>query len=272
MVIAITGANGYLGRNLANYFIRAGHQVIKLVRQPEASDERLFILGEIPEADVFSGIDVLVHAAFDFSIKNYAKSYQVNVEGTVKLFQTACSQGVKDFVYISSISAFDECISNYGKVKFSTENELSRIFEHNLYILRPGLIWGESFGGVMQSLKKIASLPIIPLVGANVIQYLVHYDDVAKSILHLTSAQANEQHLITLAYPEQYKFSDILKILGAGVIIPVPWKIVLYLLKFLESMKLDLRTGSDNLISLMNQNKNIIIDTKLFDWGFTRFQ
>jgi len=271
MVIAITGANGYLGTNLVNYFTRAGHQVIKLVRQPRASDERHFVLGETPCGDILAGIDLLVHAAFDFSIKDYNKSYQINVEGSIKLFQAARSQNVKNCVYISSISAFDECISNYGRIKLNTENELRKIITNNLYILRPGLIWGECLGGVMQSLKKIAKLPIVPLVGANVIQYLVHYDDIAKSILYLADNQMNYQSPLTLAYPQQYKFADILKVLGAKIIISVPWKMVLYLLKFLESMKLDLRTGSDNLISLMNQNKNIVLDVKLFNWEFTRF-
>lgn len=272
MIIAITGANGYLGKNLTEYFVRQGHQVIKLIRKPEKIDERKFVLGEELIDIPFDKVDLLVHTAFDFvANRDYKKSYQVNVLGSKKLFEKAIKSQVKVLVYISSISAFDGCKSLYGQIKITTENELLGLNYGNTYIFRPGLIWGHNLGGMMQSLSKISQLKIVPMVGANIIQYMSNYEDIAQAILFVVTTSQN-QKLITIASTKTYYFAEIIKLLGAKVVINIPWKLIYLVIKFCEKIGLHPRTGSDSLISLVNQNNHINLDNKLFNWKFKDFR
>ncbi|MFE9083515.1 NAD(P)H-binding protein [Brevundimonas sp. NPDC003935] len=67
----ITGANGYVGRNLTRHFLQKGVEVVVLVRSAQAA-ERMKALGAVPViGDLFmdalteemTGCDALIHAA-----------------------------------------------------------------------------------------------------------------------------------------------------------------------------------------------------------------
>ena len=66
---AITGANGYLGKAMVRAFGEAGWVVESLVRRPEQlqTNAHRFVLGETCDPKLLSGVDVLIHCAWDFS-------------------------------------------------------------------------------------------------------------------------------------------------------------------------------------------------------------
>lgn len=256
MKIGITGADGYLGTKLVEYFSSKNYEVIKFVREP-IINERRFELGKKLDEIMLLDIDILIHAAYDFNVKSNQELKAVNVSGSKDLFLLAKKSKVKKIIFISSISAFNGCHSRYGQTKLDIESMLMTTL--NSYIIRPGIIWGGELGGVMKPLQKLAKLPIIPMVGANVIQYLVHYEDIAIVIDTLINKNFIElsNKPILVANKKGVLFADILKKLGAKVMISIPWYPIYLLLKFVEFFGIKLRTGSDNLLSLMNQNKQL---------------
>jgi len=72
-------------------------------------------------------------------------SSRSTVEGSIRLLRMAKAAGVGRIVFISTISAFTGARSRYGRAKLQVESvcrELGGI------ILRPGLVFGDSPGGV----------------------------------------------------------------------------------------------------------------------------
>lgn len=65
----ITGANGYLGQYLSEYFEYKGWHVIKLVRTPRRNhkNEIEFSLDEKPNISNFLSANLLIHVAYDFT-------------------------------------------------------------------------------------------------------------------------------------------------------------------------------------------------------------
>ncbi|MCR2791657.1 NAD-dependent epimerase/dehydratase family protein [Microbacterium sp. zg.Y625] len=109
MIVAITGASGYLGRAVAAELVAAGHEVRSLQRRPSHVDGVTDILGSItdPEAvgRLVDGAEGVVHLAAKVSLAgDPAEFHEVNVEGTRALLDAAERAGVSRFVQVSSPS------------------------------------------------------------------------------------------------------------------------------------------------------------------------
>jgi len=119
VIIAVTGAGGFIGSALVPALSGAGHSVIPLVRIGKGKSSAL---GNVKEIDVatgeglargFEGADSVVHlaartpAARD-SGKGAIAYRMVNVEGTRNVVRTAVRSGVKAFLHVSSIKAMGE--------------------------------------------------------------------------------------------------------------------------------------------------------------------
>ena len=151
MSILITGGSGYLGWNLANSFGEINQIVIYDLQAPpnlSNKDSKIsYIPGSITDSlalnDLFSNnvFDTVYHLAalknVNESFKLNSKYFDVNLDGTKKLFELSVKYGVKHFVFASSaavygnlssskIREFDKCvpISPYGETKLEAENYL----------------------------------------------------------------------------------------------------------------------------------------------------
>jgi dihydroflavonol-4-reductase len=117
MRVFVTGATGLLGGNIVNAFLRGGHAVRALARNPakaaglyEPGDVTV-VQGDLAAVDAFAGhlagCDLLVHAAAYFR-EYYAPGdhwdllYRTNVDGTRDVLNAAARQGVAKVVYIST--------------------------------------------------------------------------------------------------------------------------------------------------------------------------
>ena len=117
-MILVTGATGFVGRALASELVANGSQVKALVRKVSTGlsvvvEQVVVDLGEI-EGQVaikatFSGVDVVVHAAArvhmiqDRSANPLAEFRKLNRDMTLALAELAADEGVKRFVFLSSI-------------------------------------------------------------------------------------------------------------------------------------------------------------------------
>ncbi len=167
--ILITGARGYLGSNFINQY----------------RDKYLFkefsLLNQKLENINFKDVSVVLHCAALVHQKIdhiYEKYHAINVDYPVKLAKLAKQNGVKQFIFISTIAVYGEdeeklyentnCnpISFYGKSKLEAEKQLLKLNNENftISIIRPPMIYGKNAPGNINSLVKlIKKLPIIPL-------------------------------------------------------------------------------------------------------------
>jgi nucleoside-diphosphate-sugar epimerase len=252
---AITGATGYVGDMLARRVETRGFDVIRIGRSAKGVDRR-FALNEAPPPDLLAGADALIHCAWDVHARS-PEAHRSNVEGAIALLDLARSSGVRTIIFVSSMAAYPGCRSTHGRTKLEVERVVAEL---GGTVIRPGLLYGGGSGGLFGTLAAlIKSSRLLPLVGGTVKLPLLHIDDLAELVCRLALGEPPASSLVSAAYPERVAFQTILRTIaismGRGVtLVPVPATLVLMGLKMLERGGLSLRTGSDNLISLLNQN------------------
>ncbi|MCS7252168.1 MAG: NAD-dependent epimerase/dehydratase family protein [Anaerolineae bacterium] len=168
MRLLVTGATGFLGRNLCPYLIDRGYCVRALVRP--SSDWRFLAErgAEIMFGDVrdlasvqmaVAGCEMVIHAAAYFRFWGPRDHYwQVNVEGTRNVIHAAERAGIQRFVHISTVAVIgrprsdatiDETYScqpvdDYQRTKLEGERIVQQAVHRGLpaVILRPGAFYG----------------------------------------------------------------------------------------------------------------------------------
>ncbi|UPT67395.1 MAG: NAD-dependent epimerase/dehydratase family protein [Sphingobacteriales bacterium JAD_PAG50586_3] len=254
MVIAVTGASGFIGSLLVSHLAQK-HTVIALKRrldnthQPKV-EERLFDLTKPETFENISGADALVHCAYiEFSPKNKEASTQ-NIEGTLAL-ANLCKEKGMHFIFLSSMSAHADALSEYGKHKFAIERKLSG---KGQAIIRPGLVVGDT-GGLYNNIKNIiAKSSIIPLIGGgNQPIQIVHVDQLCSVIEQV--AVNKTDGFYTVATPRVYTMKELYNAIAAGQskkirFINLPFGFMKFTLSIAEAIGLNLPIKTENLNGL----------------------
>ena len=254
----ITGTSGYVGSQLMRYLKERGHSVTELRRSPSNAPQAKvvpFTLGETPSVAQLQGADALIHCAYDFTARGWHDIAARNVEGTEKLFRAAKDAGVASIVLISSISAFEGCRSLYGRAKLACEAIAAA---HGGVIIRPGLVYGASPGGMVGKLRQSVRGPLVPVIGGSQQMYLTHEDDLA-ALVEIASQRGRLAPGIPMvaAHETPVQFRDILRALAKAegsspLLLPVPWQCVWLGLATAELLGVKLSMRSDSVVSLMN--------------------
>lgn len=185
MNILLTGSSGFVGSHFC------GDANIKriVVRENDNCDhwdcEQFTISalnGQTDWSDAFSSIDAVIHlAALAHSRTFTSDDYQqVNVDGALHLAREAALNGVKRFVFISSIgvhgaNTFEAPLTpnsplipdnDYTRSKLSAEQGLKQIANETgleVVIVRPTLVYGLNAPGNFGLLSKlIERVPLLP--------------------------------------------------------------------------------------------------------------
>ena len=160
MDIIITGATGFVGKNLSKYLKELGNHVLPL------SLRNSWVLNKNADAIVH-----LAGKAHDTKNTSADKEYfEVNTELTKKLFQEFLNSEIKDFIYFSSVKATADSVKGYldenhisnpetpyGKSKLEAEQFLvkQKLPENKrLFIIRPCMIHGPGNKGNLNLLYK----------------------------------------------------------------------------------------------------------------------
>ena len=275
-VVALTGANGYVGGLLSARFRAGGWTVIPLQRtvrsDPDSPHARRFVLGEPVDPAMLAGVDLLVHCAYDRTLTKPSDVERVNVEGTRRLFEAVAAQGVARVVLISSMSAYWGTEQIYGRAKLECESAVAAV---GGVAVRLGLVYGEGWGGMAGSLRKLVQLPVTPLVGFRSYQFTVHEADVAEGVFAVGSTRAVPAGAVVgLAHPQRVPFRSLLEAFGrqAGTksrFLPVPWQPVYGAMRVAEKLRVPLPLGSDSLLGLVRPAGFVPLPDTWSDLGVT---
>jgi len=170
MNIFLTGASGFVGKNLMAFLINQGHDVIGHVRAYQGSENHFghkFSQGNLlnpPEMlDVLSDVDTVIHCAAHVSAWSPpAVFYENNVLVTKLLLDSAKQAGVQRFIFLScasvvmqqrqallkiseSLPLTNQVELPYAKSKALAEALVLEAASENFktIALRPAFIWGQ---------------------------------------------------------------------------------------------------------------------------------
>jgi len=197
--ILLTGSTGFVGRQVLLRLVADNFQVQASIRNNNAglpgAVNRHQVGDLLPNTNwqaALKGVDCVIHAAARVHVMNdqapdsLAAFREVNVSGTLNLARQAAQEGVKRFIFISSIKVNGEGtpqgvafkpadqaapMDSYGASKLEAENALMSIGTETgmeIVIIRPPLVYGSGVKGNFLSLLKLAgtSLPL-PLGAVN---------------------------------------------------------------------------------------------------------
>ncbi len=191
MKVAVVGAGGFVGRALTARLLSDGHDVLPLVRTSRGlPGERLGgeLGGEtdweglLGDAEAVVQLAARVHVMDERAADPLEAYRRVNVEGTLNLARQAAAQGVRRFVFLSSIKVNGERTEPgrpfrpddvpapedaYGISKLEAEQALRALAAETgmaVTIIRPPLVHGPGAGGnfaaMVRWLKRGRPLPL----------------------------------------------------------------------------------------------------------------
>lgn len=104
MKVLVTGATGFLGKQVLTALSGRGHEVTGTSRTPVGDLRRADLLDTASLTDTLAGQDAVVHCAggVEHAEQFASAMHQVHVEGTENLLSAAREAGVKRFVYVST--------------------------------------------------------------------------------------------------------------------------------------------------------------------------
>ena len=169
MSIYLTGASGFVGKNLISYF-----------------NNKIEIKKHVRDAEFCISQNIVIHLAgkaHDLkNISNKEEYYEVNTELTKKIFDAFLISDSSVFIMLSSVKAVADNVvgslsedsepnpkTHYGKSKLLAERYiLSKNIPGNkrVYILRPCMIHGPNNKGNLNLLYKLVSKRIPWILGA----------------------------------------------------------------------------------------------------------
>lgn len=246
--ILLTGATGFLGSHLLEFFMQSGYEVLVLKRSKSdiwrikhlCDQLKIYNIDEISLESIFgeNKIDFVVHTATSYGRQNdsMAEIIQTNLTFGLTLLDAAIKNDVKCFINTDTLLPKDVNAYALSKHQFAAwlELESNKIQVINLKI--------EHMYGPKDDIKKLVpwvinqlklNVPSISLTSGNQLRDFVHIDDVVSAFI--TSIEQ-------LSKLDQFNEFEV----GTGLSIPVR--------KFIEHIKLSF------------ENQNGASDTNL-DFG-----
>ena len=207
LIIAISGASGFLGPYVIAAAASRGHALRLLVRTPSKLPDDLGdnvsvfkgSLSDIPEGFT-QGADVVLHMAGLIKAPSKAAFFEVNGAGTERLAAQAQSDGVAHFVYLSSQAASQPQLSGYGASKRAGETALNEVYHGEISIIRAPAVFGpgDQATAPFFAFMKRGLLPVPGGKGWAARKLsLIYAPDLARFIVDKIESRKTEQQPIT---------------------------------------------------------------------------
>ncbi len=187
MKLAVTGATGFVGQALLDHLLAEGHEVTALARRPQEPRQGVeWVSGHLADKGGLEALlrdaEAVIHVAGVINAPDRAGFEDGNVIGTLNLLEAAKATGVSRFVFVSSLSAREPHLSEYGASKLRAER-LVMASGLDWTIVRPPAIYGPRDREMLE-LFRAAKWGVIPVPGEGRLS-LIHVDDLASLLLAL---------------------------------------------------------------------------------------
>lgn len=221
--VLITGKDSYIGTSVEKW----------LMREPDKYKvDTVDMIGETWEKEDFSNYDVVFHVAGIAHVSTDPKMkdlyYKVNRDLTIETAKKAKKEGVKQFIFMSSIIVYGDSSSSrrvidkntmptpsnfYGDSKLQAEEGIKHLESDNfkIVVLRPPMIYGRGSKGNYSRLAKLAKkIPIFPDIDNE--RSMLHIDNLCEFIKILIGY--GENGLFFPQNAEYVKTSEMVRVIA----------------------------------------------------------
>ncbi|MBV9280729.1 MAG: NAD(P)H-binding protein [Chloroflexi bacterium] len=206
-VVAVTGASGFVGRNLVSRLRADGHSVRCLLRfssdaSPLPSGIHL-TRGDVRDLEsvraAIAGSEYVIHLAGGFSPLDDADS--VIVGGTSNLVSAAHDAGARHVIHMSCLGADAAAPSAFYRGKWRAEM-LVRASGLPFTILRPSLVVGRGDGFLQPLAQLVRALPAVPVPGRGQARLQpIDVEDLCRCVLAAMSGGAPADETVSVGGP-----------------------------------------------------------------------
>ncbi|MEP6638255.1 MAG: complex I NDUFA9 subunit family protein [Chloroflexota bacterium] len=275
--ILVTGASGFVGSHLVPALIAAGHNVVALVRTPNAGQ---IVTGRLPLADrgaietrvgdvtrpttlapALTGVDAVVHlVAIPRDFNRGADMRLVNTEGTRALVSAMHAAGVRRLVHMGAMGVVDDPNLQYASSKAKAE-ALVRDSGLGWTILKPSLLFGEGDGffNIVAGLVRLAP-GLVPVPGDGSARFQpIHVDDVAAVAVRAIDDPTTIGGSFELGGPRYWTYREITREVVTALgkrraIVPMPIPLIRLVAGTAERVHIPFPVATDQLRQLRLDN------------------
>jgi len=259
MLLALTGATGFIGQYLLREMPKRGYRVRALLRRPASvpAQTTSAIIGDLAQPQNMSaaleGVHAVIHSAglaHGMSGVPEDDHRLVNTETTIRLASAARRAGAKRFVFLSSIRAqcgptADAVLTEaapprptdaYGRSKLAAERGLAEL-DLDWVSLRAVLVYGPGVKGNMAQLMQLARSPLpLPFSGFKGRRSLLALENLLAAIETVLVAPGPLRRVFIAADPEALTIAEMITALRAGLgrrpdVFPLPPALLKILLR-----------------------------------------
>ncbi len=208
-IIAVTGATGFIGRNLCRHLLAAGFHIRALVRLPAAAqalrqDGIELVHGALHDraslAALADGATAVIHLAGSVRGTTQEQFDRVNVDGARLLLRVLEGRANPPaLLLMSSLAAREPQLSFYANSKRRGEQILQQEAKRvNWIALRPPAVYGPG-DKELAPLLRLAARGFLPTVGSADARFsLLFVDDLSSAVLAWLRSKQPVQGIFTL--------------------------------------------------------------------------
>ncbi len=216
MTVMVTGAEGYVGREVVASLAASGRPVRALVHRDHGrtAEGVEHVHGDVTDVESLrraaEGCDEIVHlvAILDGSDAEFEA---VNTGGARNAVAAARSNGIRRLVHMSALGVSQEHapLSRYWSSKYAaklavTESDL------DWTVMEPSFVFGRN-GGALKAFESLIRAPVAPVIGDGRYRHQpVWVGDVATAFVRALERPDTIGHTYGLGGPQVFEFNDLL--------------------------------------------------------------
>ena len=223
--VAVTGANGFVGKNLRNFFYKNKINVLGVSRKnfrKHASEVKIISTNLLePKLQTkLKNYDALVHLIGIGRQSPKSTFEEINLNLTKNVIKTCKKAGIKKIIFISGLGVSKNNQSDYFVSKYRAEREIMNS-GLDYTIFRASYIIGKT-DYLTKALSKQIKKAIIVIPGSGKYRLQpIFVLDVAKIILEAVLEKKFSKKILDLAGPQKIRFEDFVKLFAENTSVKI---------------------------------------------------